>query len=281
MKGLGLFTFFLLGITLLVMSCRQQRTDIQNKGEMKIAICQIFCLDGDRGGNLVRIENALHEARDMGADIACFPETSIYGWVNPDARQWADSIPGRDSDTLCRLAEKYGMYMAIGLAEKDGENLYDSAILIDDQGEILLKHRKFNILTELMDPPYTPGNGEISCIDTRFGRIGMMICADSFNEEYVEKMAAVKPGLLIIPYGWAAEIDAWPEHGQELNKVVTRTAKTTGVVVVGTDLVGEISHGPWTGQVYGGQSLAVEGNGNVLVSAKDRDRDIQLITLSR
>ena len=110
-------------------------------GSVKVAMCQIFCLDGDRSGNFVRIENAIAAAKDAGADIICFPETVILGWVNPEAHQRAYPIPGEDSGRLCRLAEKYRRYLCVGLAEKDGEKLYDSVILIDDKGRIVLKHR--------------------------------------------------------------------------------------------------------------------------------------------
>ena len=86
---------------------------------VKIALCQIFALDGDREGNFVRIENALEEAKGKGAEIACLPETMIYGWVNPDAHQRAHPIPGEDSDRLCRLARKFSIYICAGLAEKE------------------------------------------------------------------------------------------------------------------------------------------------------------------
>jgi len=127
----------------------------------KAAICQIFYLDGDRRGNFIRIENAIREAKDAGADIACFPETALLGWVNPDAHKRAYSIPGKVSDKLCKFAGGYKLHLCIGLAEKHGGNLYDSALLVDNKGNILLKHRKINLLTELMNPPYTPAKASM------------------------------------------------------------------------------------------------------------------------
>ena len=245
---------------------------------VKAAICQIFCLDGDRRGNFVRIENAIREAKDAGADIACFPETALLGWVNPDAHKRACPIPGEDSDRLCRLAEDYKLHLCIGLVEKQGGDLYDSALLIDDKGNILLKHRKINLLSELMNPPYTPGDS-IDTIETEFGKIGLLICADTHDSKILERMAALKPDLLLIPYGYAATEDEWPGHGKELEKVVTNTAKKTGAFVIGTNLIGEITHGPWKGRIYGGQSLAADRKGRILVVAKDRDRDVNVISI--
>ena len=245
----------------------------------KAAICQIFCLDGDRRGNFTRIENAICEGKDAGADIACFPETAILGWVNPDAHKRAFPIPGEDSNRLCGLARDYNLHVCIGLAEKEGRRLYDSVILIDNKGNILLKHRKMNLLSELMSPPYSPGQ-DIDVVETKFGTIGLLICADTHDSKILKRIAALKPDLLLIPYGYAAAEDDWPGHGKELEKVVTNTAKKTGAFVVGTNLVGEITKGPWKGRVYGGQSMAADSTGRVVTIAKDRDRDINIISIN-
>ncbi|MHC4205097.1 MAG: carbon-nitrogen hydrolase family protein [Planctomycetota bacterium] len=244
----------------------------------KVAICQIFCLDGDRRGNFVRIENAIREAKGAGADIACFPETAILGWINPDAHKRACPIPGEDSDRLCKLAEDNGLYLCIGLAEKEGKRLYDSSVLIDNKGIILLKHRKMNLLTELMSPPYTPGEN-IDVIETGFGKVGLLICADTHDDKILKRMAALKPDMLLIPYGYAAAEEEWPGHGKELEEVVTNTAKKTGAFVIGTNLIGEITNGPWKGRIYGGQSIAADRTGRIVVVAKDRDRDINIIDI--
>ena len=247
--------------------------------EVKIAICQILSLDGDRKGNLARIEHAVIEAKEGGADIACFPEASILGWVNSDAHTRAFPIPGPDSEYLCNLAKEYSIYLTVGLVEKEESNLYDSVILIDASGKILLKHRKINILSKLMTKPYTPGMN-VNTVETEFGKIGLLICADTFNDELLEKMSALKPDLLLVPYGWAAEEDEWPEHGEELRKVVQSTAKKVNAPVIGTDLVGQITKGPWQGRTYGGQSVAADKEGDIIYTAKDRDRDIHVVTLN-
>lgn len=246
------------------------------KQEVKIALAQIFCLDGDRSGNFVRIENAIIEAKGLGADIVCFPETSLFGWVNPDAHNRAYPIPGPDSDRLCVMAIKHNIYISIGLAEKDGDKLYDSALFIDNRGNIILKHRKINILEELMSPPYTAGN-DIKTVETEFGTIGILICADSFDDEILKRMKKQHPSMVLIPYGWANTEDSWPEHSGQLTKTVRNAAKTLGCYVIGTDLVGEISHGPWKGMVYGGSSVASDMYGDIIGQCRDRDREVVLV----
>lgn len=247
----------------------------QNK-TVKIALAQIFCLDSDRSGNFARIETALVEAKEKGAEIVCFPETSILGWVNPHAHERAFPIPGEDSDRLCNLAKENNIFICVGLAEKEGEKLYDSVILIDNKGNIILKHRKINTLNELMERPYTSGIG-VNTVDTEFGKIGLIICADSFKEEILNEMKELQPELMLIPYGWAAGEDAWPAHAKQLEKVVQNAAKVIGCPVVGTDLIGQISNGPWTGMVYGGASVVSDAKGNILGLGKDRDREVFVV----
>ena len=258
-----------LSLTAITMSTFAQK-------EATIAMCQVFLLDGDVAGNFARIENAIVEAKKEHAEIVAFPESSLLGWLNSQAHQRANSIPGNDSDKLCALAKKYKVHICIGLDEKEGSNLYGSALLIDDEGKILLKHRKINVLPELMTPPYSVGNA-VQTADTKFGRIGVLICADSFIEDVLTKMKAKKPALLIIPYGWAADESEWPQHGKELEKVVSNAAIKVECPVIGTDLVGEISDGPWKGKTYGGQSYAADKSGKIIGAGKDRDRDIVIV----
>jgi predicted amidohydrolase len=151
-------------------------------------------------------------------------------------------------------------------------------VLIDDKGNILLKHRKINLLTELMSPPYTAGKN-VEVVETGFGKIGLLICADTHKDEILNRMAVLKPDLLLVPYGYAAEENKWPAHGKELEKVVKKTAKTTGAPVVGTNLVGEITKGPWKGRIYGGHSIAADRTGKTISISKDRDRDINIVQI--
>ena len=245
-------------------------------GAIRIAVCQIVCLDGDRRGNLARIENAVAEAVGMGAEIACFPETAIYGWVNPDAHHRAHPIPGEDSRRLCEMARKHRVHLCVGLDEKDREHLYDSAILINDAGRILLKHRKIILLSELMTPPYSPGQ-DVAVVRTRLGKIGVLICADTHEHEILEQMAKLKPDVLIVPYGYAEKEEAWPEHGRQLEQVVTNAAQTVHASVIGTNLVGQITHGPWAGRTYGGHSVVADRTGGILNLGRDFDRDVRLV----
>jgi N-carbamoylputrescine amidase len=169
--------------------------------------------------------------------------------------------------------------VSAGVAEKDGEKLHDSAVLIDHDGTLLLKYRKRRILTNLMTPPYSPGT-KAEVAETRNGRIGLLICADTFVEDYLHEMRGLRPELVLVPYGWAAENSQWPAHGKQLAKVVCEAAKTIRVPVVGVDSVGAILHGPWQGRTFGGQSVMSDAAGTILAVAADRDVDVVTVDLT-
>jgi N-carbamoylputrescine amidase len=245
---------------------------------VKVAVCQILVMDGDREGNFRRIEYALEAAHAAHAQIAAFPESSILGWENPDAHRMATPIPGADSDRIAALARRYGMMIAIGLDEKAGGRLYDSAILVDNTGKLLWKYRKMNVLPELMSPPYSVGTPDgIGAVETEFGRIAIVICADTFVDEYSKRVKELKPDLALVPYGWAAKVSEWPQHEKELEQLVAKRALEWRCPVVGTDLVGEMTHGPWKGRTYGGASVVAEGSGRVLAVLRDRDVDVRVV----
>ena len=271
--GLALVVVALLAVARVAAQTHRARS-------VRIAICQILVIDSDREGNFRRIEDALAAAAMQHAQIAVFPESSILGWENPDAHRLATPIPGKDSDRIAALARSYGMMIAIGLDEKDGDKLYDSAILVDKTGKLLWKHRKINVLPELMTPPYSQGRPEdIGVVNTEFGRIALLICADTYTDAYVERLKALKPDLMLVPYGWAAPNDKWPGHSTELEDLVKRRAAHVQCPMAGVDLVGEMTHGPWAGWTYGGSSFVADGEGHILLTARDRNTDLRVIEL--
>jgi N-carbamoylputrescine amidase len=249
----------------------------------RIAVCQIFCIDGDPEGNLRRIEYAVEDAAAQKADLACFPESAILGWVNPEAHELADPIPGPTTQRLGELARRHHLMICVGMDETDGESLYDAAVLIGADGTLLLKQRKVDNLArlKLMDPPYADGRPEDArVVDTPLGRIGIAICADSYNEARVRGIGRFSPDLLLAPFAWAAEPTRWPEYGQVIARLVGRAAEWARCPVVGVDGVGMITHGPWAGRIYGGQSAVADREGRVLAVLRDRDAEVRVLEVS-
>lgn len=248
--------------------------------ELNVALCQIE-VSADAEANLRSIEAEIAAAAKQGAQLACFPEACIFGWTNSAAHDAAATIPGVTFDRIAAAAREHEVMVVIGLAERDGPHLHNTAVLIDIDGSLLAKHRKVNILSELMDPPYKPGLGaQNSVVETRYGRIGMLICADTFDDAIVAQLAEQQPDLVVVPYGWAAPAKDWPQHADSLHAWISHTARRCQAPVIGVDSAGELHDGPWKGFVLGGQSMACDENGEPLEVLPDRVAGMRVVALS-
>jgi predicted amidohydrolase len=133
----------------------------------------------DVGDNLARIADLarLAKTRD-GADIAVFPELAVTGLAEPWTR--AQPVPGPATERLCRLAKELGLHLVVGLAERDGDTLYNNACLIGPEGLVTV-YRKTHLTTA--DRAWAEPGDAWAVADTPHGRVGLLIGHDaSFPE---------------------------------------------------------------------------------------------------
>jgi predicted amidohydrolase len=136
--------------------------------EFKLAMGQMLVECGEIEGNLKRAEGMISDASRRSCQLIVLPECSDLGWGDPSAHELTREIPGETSERLCRAASENGIMVVAGLTERDGSRIFNSAILIDRSGEILLKHRKINILIGVEDI-YSVGN-MLSVVETGLAR---------------------------------------------------------------------------------------------------------------
>ena len=194
-----------LGGSLAVMS--EPQSQPQNA---TVCVAQILILAGDKDGNIVRIDRAAARCVELGADIAVFPETSLLGWDNPAAWNRSSTLPnGPDAVALGAIARRRNLTMVVGLAERvNATTLYDSAVLLSgSDGSVLGVHRKINVIRHLMTPPYSAGSIDpenVWVVDTPCcGRVGVLICADTFRQDVLQLLASQRPDIVLVPYGWS------------------------------------------------------------------------------
>ena len=96
------------------------------------------------------------------------------------------------------IARQYNLYIVAGLLEKDGNVVYNTAVLIDKKGKIVGKYRKISLPREEIDGGITPGD-ETPVFDTDFGRIGMMICWDVTFPETARALAKQGAEVIFLP----------------------------------------------------------------------------------
>jgi N-carbamoylputrescine amidase len=252
------------------------RPSARPHGGLRVALAQIPVEDGNLEHNMRLAEEAARQAASQKADLLNLPEAADWGWLYQQARRDALPIPGKYTDFLAGLAKQHRMWVSAGCLEKDGEEVYDSAVILDRAGHIVLKHRKINTLEQLTKHLYDQGRAEdIKAIDTEFGRIGLTICADNFNLKNPQRVADLGAWLLIAPHGFAAEPDKLEQNSKDYQKHIGKVAAKTGLWVIGTDAVlGTVQGGQWKGRLHSGCSMIARPDGTAAIVAKFREPDL-------
>jgi predicted amidohydrolase len=233
----------------------------------RVGMAQMLVAGGQPETNLDRADTFIHDAAGKGCRLVVFPECMDLGWTDPSARRLAQPIPGPNSERLSRAAKQHGLYVAAGLVERAGERLYNSAVLIDPRGEIVLVHRKINEL-EIAHDLYEIGD-RLAVAHTELGTLGISICADNFPNSLVigHTLARMGAQLLLSPSAWA--VDAEHDNRIEPYGALWRSAygelgRLYDLPVIGVSNVGWLTDGPWKGRKAIGCSLATDHRGDVI-----------------
>jgi predicted amidohydrolase len=234
--------------------------------KLKIGMVQLLVEGGEAERNMQRAEKYIEQAVQDNVDIILLPETMDLGWTHPSIFEESETIPGKRSDFLCELARKHEVYICGGLTERDGEKIYNSAVFIDDQGHILLKYRKINLLNNVEYPDYYSFGQSLQVVDTKWGKIGINICADNYMDGLSIGHALARMGaqLILSPSSWTVDFsisEGMDPYKEKWIKPYHILASYYNLVILGSTSVGYIVGGPYEGKKMIGCSLAVDSTG--------------------
>ena len=179
---------------------------------VKIGTVQTTCT-ANKAENLAKAIEQIRVAAANGAHIVCLQElfTSLYfcDVEDHDNFSLAESIPGPSTDALSPIAKELGVVIIASLFEKRAQGLYhNTTAVIDADGAYLGKYRKMHI----PDDPgfyekfyFTPGDTGYRIFETKFAKIGVLICWDQWYPEAARITALMGAEILFYPtaIGWA------------------------------------------------------------------------------
>lgn len=142
----------------------------------------------------------VEEAARQQADLVVLPETlTIYrnGYQDRPADA-AEAVPGPTTEYFGTLASQHKLYLVVGLYERAGHLVYNVAVLIGPDGQIVGKYRKVTLPREEIARGIAPGN-DYPVFDTRFGKVGMMVCYDAFYPEVARHLANRGAEVIALP----------------------------------------------------------------------------------
>ncbi len=141
------------------------------------------------------------EAASQKADLVVLPETLTFYATGKNYVDCAEPVPGPSTEYFGRLAKQHNLYIVAGLLERDGRLVYNVAVLIGPDGQMVGKYRKVTLPRGEIEGGIMPGC-EFPVFDTRFGKVAMMICYDGFFPEVARELS-----------NRGAEVIAWPVWG--------------------------------------------------------------------
>ncbi len=143
----------------------------------------------------------IEEAARQRADLVVLPETLTFYGTGLSMTQCAEPIPGPSTEYFGHLAQKHNLYIVAGLVERDRHLVYNVAVLLGPDGQLVGKYRKVCLPRDEVVGGIAPGS-DYPVFSTRFGKVGMMICYDGFFPEVARELS-----------NRGAEVIAWPVWG--------------------------------------------------------------------
>jgi len=218
--------------------------------KVKIGLIQMSCVK-DKSSNVSKTIEKISDAAAKGAQIICLQElfTSLYFCDIEDHDNFllAEAIPGPSTDVLSKIAKEKNVVIIASLFEKRSSGLYhNTTAVIDADGKYLGKYRKMHI----PDDPgfyekfyFTPGDLGYKVFETKYAKLGVLICWDQWYPEAARITAMMGADILFYPtaIGWAKHQDETTntEQYNAWQTIQRSHAVANGVHVVSVNRVGE------------------------------------------
>lgn len=171
----------------------------------KVACIQTNVVWKDKKANLESAISLMTEAANNGANLIIFPELFNSGYIfssREEISSFAEIVPGGETiNTLTSFAIERNIYIVASMAEVDGVDLYNAAVLVGPDGYIG-KYRKTHLCGDEIYW-FEPGNLGYPVFHTRIGRIAMLICLDGFYPETYRICALQKADIICVPTNWS------------------------------------------------------------------------------
>lgn len=256
-----------------------------------IALVQMGC-DADCETNLAKAEAAIGEAAKGGAQIVCLPElfTGPYFCQTEDYTLFdlAEPIPGPSSERLGKAAKANGVVVVGSLFERRMAGVYhNTATVHDADGSFLGIYRKMHIPDDplfLEKYYFTPGDIGWKVFDTKYAKVGTLVCWDQWYPEAARLTALQGAEVIFYPtaIGWHPKEKA--EYGDAQHSAWETSMRGHAIangVYVGA--VNRVGHEKLTGDglEFWGQSFVSDPFGRLLKVADTAKEEIVTITCSR
>jgi len=166
---------------------------------MRLLLAQTDPVRGDTAANLEALESLCEQAIAAGADLLALPELALTGYnIFAQLDELSEDVGGPLTTRVAELARQHGLFILFGLAERQADGrLTNSAVLIDDRGQRIATYHKRQLWDKEAD--HFVAGDDLCVIDTRLGRLGLMICYDNEFPEMARALARHGAEVILSP----------------------------------------------------------------------------------
>ncbi len=238
--------------------------------QLNIAVVQTLPLLGKMETNVGKMAEMITRiATEQPVDMIVFPELAATGYEGGQRfAQMAQRVPGALVNILGQHANEFGVYVLVGMAEKEKVEtvLYNSAILIGPDGNVAGDYRKVHLKAEerlVFRPGY-----KISPIETEVGVIGVMTGWDLAFPEAARNLVLDGAEVLLVPAAWELkDADMW-------RTLLVSRAYENGVFVAAANRIGEEPS-----YTFAGQSAVLGPRGEVMAALEQPEEGYVVVKL--
>ena len=166
---------------------------------MRLMIAQTNPLLAKPITNLEALEGLCRIAAEANVDLLALPELAFTGYnIFEHLDSLAEAVDGRIVSEAAKLADKYNLHLLFGLAERQSSGeLANAAILLDDNGQHLATYHKRHLWGR--ENAFFIAGQQSCVVDTRFGKLGLMICYDNEFPEVARELAQAGAQIILSP----------------------------------------------------------------------------------
>jgi predicted amidohydrolase len=168
--------------------------------EIRTAGIQMDIRSRDWEGNLGIAVDRITAAAASGVDLVCLPEMFPTGFDYEYIRERAEPISGPFMTALGETARDAEVHLVCGsFPEREGDEIYNTAVLLGPDGEIIGKYRKIHLFPLMEENLHLSPGGDIPVFETALGRLGLMICYDLRFPELSRALALGGAEVILLP----------------------------------------------------------------------------------
>ncbi|MCC3701959.1 nitrilase family protein [Rouxiella badensis] len=217
---------------------------------LTVACLQMEPVFGDTERNIATSISMIEQAAAQGARLMVLPELCNTGYVfasRAEAFALAETIPGGPSTRAwCNCAAQLNVYLVAGITEREGESLYNSAVVIGPEG-FIGRYRKVHLWGDEA-LYFEPGNLGFPVFKTRIGTLGCQICYDCWFPESFRMAALQGAEIVCVPTNWVPIPGQDPHREAMANILVMAASHSNSLYIAAADRVGTERGQPFIGQ---------------------------------